>query len=204
MFCFIFIEIGHFFNKQVNLHSLWDTAMIERRISADFQSKPLLYLDYLVNEMKTHYAQNVSDWKNCSLPDESRFLACSTAWIQESAKIDCDTVYLDEDDQRITVQTGFTLGQTYFNTRMVILEQRLIQGGVRLAAVINKIADSSKNDTKPNGPCFDSMLLIMVILIQSVFILVLLSYTFLRRKPTTIIQPPPPVMNEKKAYLVMA
>ena len=35
--------------------------MIERHISQDFHSQPQLYLEHLLNEMKTHYVQNISD-----------------------------------------------------------------------------------------------------------------------------------------------
>jgi hypothetical protein len=176
--------------------------MIEHRISLDFHSQPQLYLDYLVNEMKNHYAQNISDWTNCSSSDESRFLGCSILWIQEDAKIDCDAVYRDENNQQITKDTGFDLGQTYYNTRIVIVEQRLIQAGLRLATVINKLVQSKTNDNKSNNICFGTMTLMVVILSQSILILALLSYSFLRRKTTTIITQPH-MFKDKKEYLVI-
>jgi len=174
--------------------------MIERRISEEFRSQPQLYLEYLINKMKNIPAQNISDWTNCSSSGESRFLACSKVWIQEDAKLDCDAVYIDENGQRITKDTGFNLGQTYYTTRMDIVERRLIQGGLRLATVINKIVQSTTNDKKSNKICLESMTLMVVILGQFILILVLLSYIFLRRKPTTIIIQPP-VFSDKKEYL---
>jgi hypothetical protein len=146
-----------------------------------------LYLDYLVNEMKNHYAQNISDWTNCSSSDESRFLACSILWIQENAKINCDIVYRDENNRRITKDTGFNLGRTYYNTRIVIVEQRLIQAGLRLGAVINKIVQSTTNENKSKKTCFGTMLLMMVLFILSILVLAVLGDSFLRRKPRTII-----------------
>jgi hypothetical protein len=161
--------------------------MIEHRISLDFHSQPQLYLEYLVNEMKNHYAQNISDWTNCSSSDESRFLACSILWIQENAKINCDIVYRDENNQRITKDTGFNLGRTYYNTRIVIVEQRLIQAGLRLGAVINKIVQSTTNEKKSKKTCFGTMLLMMILFILSILVLAVLGDSFLRRKPRTII-----------------
>ena len=177
--------------------------MIERRINEEYHSQPHLYLEYLINQMKTTYAKNISDWTQCPSSDESRYLACSTSWISEDATLNCQFVYRDEDNQKISQSKPFNLGQIYYSTRMPILEQRLIQAGVRLATVINKIVQSTDDDTEPNDICFGSMMLITVVLIQSILILALLSYTFLRRKPTRVIIQAP-VMGEKKDYLTIA
>jgi hypothetical protein len=197
-----YCNVGRFFDKETNLHSLWDTVMIERRISQDFHSQPPLYLQYLLTQMKTHYAKNISDWTNCSSSDETRFLACSTLWIMEDAKLNCDLVYRDENNQPMSVSKQFDLGQTYYNTRMVILEQRLIQGGLRLGTVINKIVQSTTDGNKSNETCFGTMILIRVLFIQSILVLSLLSYSFLRRKTRVIEQSP--VIREKKEYFPIA
>ncbi|CAF1919537.1 unnamed protein product [Rotaria magnacalcarata] len=192
---------GRFFGKETNLHSLWDTVMIERRISQDFHSQPLLYLDYLLDQMKTRYAQNISDWTHCPSTDESRFLACSTSWIVEDAQFNCDIVYRDENNQPMSVSKEFNLGQTYYNTRMVILEQRLIQGGLRLGTVINKIVQSTNNDNKTDTFCCETIMFLAVILGLSIVILSLLVHCFLRRKSGAIILTP--LMKDKNEYVSM-
>lgn len=175
--------------------------MIERRINLDFQSQPLSYLAYLIKQMKTVYAQNISDWTDCRSSDESRYLACSTLWIQEDAKLDCDVVYRDENDEKITPVTGFDLGQTYYNTRMVTVEIRLIQAGVRLAAVINKIVQSIGPEKKPDETNSTTELLLGVLIIQSFLILLLLMYSILRRKTVVIVEPS--LNGEKKEHMVL-
>ncbi len=122
--------------------------MIRHRMSQDFHSQPALYFDYLLNLLKTTYAQNVSDWTQCQSSDESRYLACSTSWIQEDAKLNCELVYRDENDQPLSPSKSFNLGRTYYNTRIDALEQRLLQAGVRLGAVINKIVQLSAKEQK--------------------------------------------------------
>ncbi|CAF2709975.1 unnamed protein product [Rotaria sp. Silwood2] len=193
---------GHFFSKETNLHSLWDTVMIERRISQDFHSQPLLYLDYLINQMKTRYAQNISDWTHCPSSDESRYLACSTSWIMEDAKLNCELVYRDENNQPMSVSKEFNLGQTYYNTRMVILEQRLIQGGLRLGTVINKIVQSTTDNNKSDKICFGSIMLLAAVVCLSIVILSLLTYCCLRRKRTPIILSS--MMRDKNPYMTIA
>lgn len=192
---------GHFFGTSVKLHALWDTNMIERRINSDFQSQPQSYLSYLIKQMKTTYAPNISDWTNCGSSDESRYLACSTLWIQEDAKLDCDVVYLDENGDKITPQTGFDLGQTYYNTRMVTVEIRLIQAGVRLAAVLNKIVESVGPETDPDETYSTIELLLGVLIIQSFLIFLLLMYSILRRKTVIIVEPS--LNGEKKERMVL-
>jgi len=176
--------------------------MIKHRMSQDFHSQPTLYFDYLLNQLKNRYAQNVSDWAQCRASDESRFLACSTSWISEIEEINCELVYRDENNQPMSPSKRFNLSQIYYTTRMDTLEQRLLQAGVRLAAVINKIAQSTDEDKKSDKPCLGTILLMIVLFIQSILILALLYYSFLRRKPTTITELP--VITDKKEYHVKA
>lgn len=140
---------GDFFGRSVNLHSLWDTGMIQRKMDIDFQSQRSLYFEYLINQMNFRYAQNISDWTQCS-SEESRYLACSSIWIQEDAELSCNVVYRDENNQQITSATRFNISETYYNTRMDTVELRLIQGGVRLAAVINKIVEINYTEKEPD------------------------------------------------------
>ena len=162
--------------------------MIKRRIDQDFQSEPLNYLDYLIKTMKSVYAHNISDWTDCSSSSESRYLACSNLWIDEDAKLDCETVYRDEDDEKITTATGFTLGQTYYNTRMITVELRLIQAGVRLAAVINKIVQSVGKEKQPDEPYSTTIILLNVLIVEGLLILLLLIYSILQRKKVILVE----------------
>lgn len=92
--------------------------------------------------MNGRYAQYISNWTECSTADDSKYLACSSRWIQEDAELSCNVVYRDEFGRQITNDTGFNISEPYYNTRMDTVELRLIQGGVRLAAVINEIVNS--------------------------------------------------------------
>ncbi|CAF0774193.1 unnamed protein product [Adineta ricciae] len=176
---------GQFFGKATNLHSLWDTVMIERRISTDFQSDSSKYLAYLLNVMHTTYIRNISQWTKCPSNDESKYLACSTAWIDENSELNCDHVYRNEQDQRMTISQQFKLSDIYFNTRMVFVEARLLQGGVRLGAVINKVVQLQKHHHSKKGHdqlCTGTMLLMAVILLQVVLAFLIVIYVAARRR----------------------
>ncbi|CAF4064355.1 unnamed protein product, partial [Rotaria magnacalcarata] len=122
-------------------------------------------------------------------------------WIVEDAQFNCDIVYRDENNQPMSVSKEFNLGQTYYNTRMVILEQRLIQGGLRLGTVINKIVQSTNNDNKTDTFCCETIMFLAVILGLSIVILSLLVHCFLRRKSGAIILTP--LMKDKNEYVSM-
>ncbi len=146
--------------------------MIQRRINNDFQSQNSLFRQYLIGQMNGRYAQNITEWTNCASSDGSRYRACSSKWIQEDAELSCSVVYRDEFNQPITSETGFNITEAYYNTRMDTVELRLIQAGVRLAAVINEIVQI--NDAQyATSPSQLSFLLIVFI---SIYIALLNSY----------------------------
>ncbi|CAF1176319.1 unnamed protein product [Didymodactylos carnosus] len=129
-----------FFGKSTNLHSLWDTVMIERKISTDFFRDPTKYFKYLLNLMHTKYAVNISQWSKCP-SEQSQYLACSALWIQEDSDLNCALVYRDADQKPLDMSYEFDLGEDYYQTRMIIVEQRLIQGGLRLGLMLNLLDD---------------------------------------------------------------
>jgi hypothetical protein len=178
--------LGNFFGKSTNLHSLWDTLMIERRISSDFHSDKVEYYKYLLNKLHTTYAGNISQWSTCPSADKSRYLACSTAWIDEDAELNCEHVYRDEDDQPLNPSQRFSFSQTYYNTRIVIVEQRLLQSGVRLGVVINKITELQKHKHHKKDDdeqlCSGTLLLFVVVLIEILVAFFVLTYCLVRQK----------------------
>jgi hypothetical protein len=66
--------------------------------------------------LKTRDAQNIFDWTHCPLSDESCFLACSTSWLREDAKLNYELVYRDEDNQSMSA------GLPYPNFQMGFME----------------------------------------------------------------------------------
>lgn len=124
--------------------------MIQRRINTEFERQRALYLEHLISQMKGRYAQNISDWTQCSSSDDSHYLACSSRWIQENAEFCCAVVYRDVNGEPITSATGFNFTEAYYESRMETVEIRLIQAGVRLAAVINKIVEIHYTEKEPD------------------------------------------------------
>jgi len=163
--------------------------MIERRISLDFHNNQTEYYNYLLKLLQTTYANNISEWSKCSSADQSHYLACSTAWINEDTELNCKQVYRDENDKPLNASQKFNLSQNYYNTRIIIVEQRLIQSGLRLGVVINKIVELQKH--KQHGDddelCSGTIILFVVIFTEIFLAFFAITYYLVRR---TIYQQP--------------
>jgi hypothetical protein len=63
------------------------------------------------------------------------------SWIDESIKYVCEQIYLDDNNIKLNVSLNFTLGENYFNRNWPIVDQRLSQGGHRLAILLNRLVE---------------------------------------------------------------
>ncbi len=161
--------------------------MIDHRITSDFHNNPSEYYNYLLNKLHTAYANNITQWSTCSSSDESQYLACSTAWINENMDLNCDYVYRDEDNKPMNTSEEYPLGVNYYNSRIVLLEQRLLQGGVRLGIVINRIVELQKHHHKKHHDdddkyCAGTLYFFVIILFEVLLLFFIVSYFLIRRK----------------------
>ncbi len=101
-----------FLNKKSNLHSVWDTGLVE-------------YYGLSYTEMATEFddasSADVEKWQKDSLEK----------WIYESYKIS-EQLYAE-------VETNNNLDYDYFPTHAPIIKKRLLQGGIRLAGLLNEL-----------------------------------------------------------------
>uniref|UniRef100_A0A7N2LQP7 Aspergillus nuclease S1 n=1 Tax=Quercus lobata TaxID=97700 RepID=A0A7N2LQP7_QUELO len=81
-----------------------------------------------VSSLKNGWSDELSLWENCSHNDT----VCPNPYASESISLACKFAYKN-------ATPGSTLGDDYFLSRLPIVEKRLAQGGVRLAATLNRI-----------------------------------------------------------------
>jgi len=158
--------------------------LIARRISLNFNNNTKQYYDYLINLMNTTYAKNISQWSTCPSSDESPYSSCSATWIREDIALNCASVYLDQDGKPMNKSQPFYLGQIYYNKQIDIVEQRLIQGGLRLGTVINKIVELQQHNHHQRNDdqlCTGTTLLILFIFLEVLLIMFSFLYCFVRR-----------------------
>ncbi|XP_017425834.1 endonuclease 4 isoform X3 [Vigna angularis] len=75
-----------------------------------------------------NWSYDVSHWEHCA----HNYTACPDRYASESISLACKFAYKN-------ATPGSTLEDEYFLSRLPIVEKRLAQGGVRLAAVLNNI-----------------------------------------------------------------
>ncbi|KAL0010963.1 hypothetical protein SO802_006071, partial [Lithocarpus litseifolius] len=77
------------------------------------------------------WSNEISSWENCSHNNT----VCPNPYASERISLACKFAYKN-------ATPGSTLGDDYFLSRLPIVEKRLAQGGVRLAATLNRIFTS--------------------------------------------------------------
>jgi len=127
---------GHFNGKKVNLHEIWDTSIVVERIDNDFHGNQSSYLSYLVTQIQGAWSNQASGWSTCVTP--SKYSDCSGDWAAESITDACQYSYV-EADGKTHIQTGFDLGDPYYQRNMPVVEMQIAKAGVRLATVLNAL-----------------------------------------------------------------
>ncbi|KAM1459895.1 hypothetical protein ACFX2I_036768 [Malus domestica] len=122
------------YRHKSNLHHVWDREIIQQAMK-DYYDKDmeLLLQDILVNITDGIWSDDVTSWKHC---DDQR--SCINKYATESINIACKWAYKG-------VEAGDTLTEDYFLPRLPVVEKRIAQGGVRLAAILNRVFSSSQD-----------------------------------------------------------
>ena len=115
-----------------NLHSVWDTGIIEVALQRDYDnSRQAMERDLLAQS----YA-NDTVYDYC--PDQGSDSSCTIQWGQESFALALQYAYLDAEDEQ-EIHDGSTLTEAYYQSRLVIVKDRLVAAGVRLAATLEVV-----------------------------------------------------------------
>ncbi|OIS95763.1 PREDICTED: endonuclease 2 isoform X1 [Nicotiana attenuata] len=118
----------HWYTRKTVLHHVWDSNIIETAEERYDDSNVDELVDALQKNISTGWADQVKSWESCSGNKKT----CPDIYATEGIKAACAWAYKG-------VSEGSTLEDDYFLTRFPIVQQRLAQGGVRLAATLNRI-----------------------------------------------------------------
>jgi hypothetical protein len=124
--------ILHFYTRKYNLHHIWDTEFINRARDYVYGGNLTAMTSALYQNITTAWLKDTTDWAEC--PDGA--LVCPDVIASETIKLACYWAYRN-------ATPGTTLGDDYFLSRLPIVNQQLAKGGVRLAAVLNRIFSKS-------------------------------------------------------------
>ncbi|RUP24107.1 S1/P1 nuclease [Jimgerdemannia flammicorona] len=126
---------------KVQLHAIWDTYIIEKRLKNDFNDSFTAYGDFLVHQiLKGAYAHHVPLWNSClrkksnhSKHDNHRALRCAIMWAKDSDKLDCSVVWPAYD-----ADPKADLGLDYYKNAIPVVDMQLAKAGARMAALLDK------------------------------------------------------------------
>jgi len=127
---------GKFMGKSTNLHSLWDSGLINVVLDQRFGKNENSFADYLWNRINGDWKSQVPSWKSCS--GSAPFEACPDQWADESSLLACDYCYV-EADGKTPIQNGFNLGDDYYQRNIETVMVQLAKAGVRMANVLNNL-----------------------------------------------------------------
>uniref|UniRef100_A0A5B7BLE5 Aspergillus nuclease S1 n=1 Tax=Davidia involucrata TaxID=16924 RepID=A0A5B7BLE5_DAVIN len=118
----------HWFRHKSNLHHVWDREII-LSAAADYYGKDM---DLLQEHIKGNFTDGIwsddfATWKDCN-----DLFTCVNKYAAESINLACKWGYKG-------VESGATLADDYFNSRMPIVMKRIAQGGVRLSMILNRV-----------------------------------------------------------------
>ncbi|PKA63533.1 Endonuclease 2 [Apostasia shenzhenica] len=118
----------HWYTKKTVLHHVWDGGIIETVEEDFYDSNVDDYTDALNKNITGEWSDQISKWQSCS----GNQITCPDIYASESISAACDWAYKN-------VTEGSVLEDEYFYSRLPIVDLRLAQAGVRLAATLNRI-----------------------------------------------------------------
>ncbi|KAK8625467.1 hypothetical protein V6N13_090339 [Hibiscus sabdariffa] len=117
--------LSHFMG---DVHQVWDSNIIETAEERFYDSNLDSMVAAIQQNITSEWADQVKRWESCSLNKT----ACPDIYASEGIKAACDWAYKG-------VNQDSVLEDDYFLSRLPIVDWRLAQGGVRLAATLNRI-----------------------------------------------------------------
>ncbi|KAK4589971.1 hypothetical protein RGQ29_020514 [Quercus rubra] len=123
--------VVRWFRRKSNLHHVWDDMIIDSALKTFYCSDLEIMIKAIQRNITNGWSNEISSWEKCSHNDT----VCPNPYASESISLACKFAYKN-------ATPGSTLGDDYFLSRLPIVEKRLAQGGVRLAATLNRIFTS--------------------------------------------------------------
>ncbi|KAJ7282179.1 hypothetical protein O6H91_Y356700 [Diphasiastrum complanatum] len=118
----------HWYRRKYNLHHIWDDEIINTAKEKYYDSEISMMTKAISKNIDVQWNNVTSEWSGC----ENGEIACPDTYAVESIQAACKWAYKN-------ASPGSVLEDDYFLSRLPILEKRLAQGGVRLAAILNRI-----------------------------------------------------------------
>lgn len=118
----------HWYRRKSNLHHVWDNMIIESALKTFYSSDLATMIRAIQNNITENWSNQQPLWEHCA----HNHTVCPNPYASESISLACKFAYKN-------ASPGSTLEDDYFLSRLPVVEKRLAQGGIRLAATLNRI-----------------------------------------------------------------
>ncbi|WCJ26961.1 endonuclease 4 [Euphorbia peplus] len=116
------------YRRKSNLHHVWDDMIIDSALKTFYSSDITIMIQSIQKNMTEGWSNQLPVWENC----QNNRTVCPNIYAAESVSLACKYAYKN-------ATPGSTLTDDYFLSRLPVVEKRLAQGGIRLAATLNRI-----------------------------------------------------------------
>lgn len=121
--------LSHFIG---DIHQVWDNMIIESAVKTIYSKDLELMIEAIQRNITDAWYNNNRSWQICA---NNQSTVCPNEYASESIHLACKFAYRN-------ATPGSTLDDDYFVSRLPVVEKRLAQSGVRLAATLNRIFSS--------------------------------------------------------------
>jgi len=125
-------------HRRENLHEVWDGVLIKRYLNVSGLGEVdgwKRFADMIVENIRAGVYPDNNNGTDCGIVGRGESCALSAAL--ESASNACEFAYVDEQGTDIT--SGSHLSESYYSSRIVVIEERLALAGIRLSEILNSI-----------------------------------------------------------------
>ncbi|KAJ1273222.1 hypothetical protein BS78_06G263000 [Paspalum vaginatum] len=122
----------HWYGAQSNLHKVWDTDVIETAMTDFYNNSQSTMIEAIELNISEEWSNEKRHWQRCHTWTRT----CADEYATESAQLACQAYEGVEQDS--------ILEDDYFYAALPVVQKRIAQGGVRLAAILNKVFCGNK------------------------------------------------------------
>ncbi|KAL0799306.1 hypothetical protein Bca101_054481 [Brassica carinata] len=137
--CYDRLMILILYIRATSIVKVWDDMIIETALEKYYNSSLSTMIQALQDKLKYGWSNDVWSWGSCQVSQT----ACPNPYASESIDLACKYAY-----KNATAET--TLGDYYFLSRLPVVEKRIAQGGIRLAATLNRIFSPPNRGSLPH------------------------------------------------------
>ncbi|ORX91406.1 phospholipase C/P1 nuclease [Basidiobolus meristosporus CBS 931.73] len=125
-------------NTTVDFHYVWDSKILEKRISTMFNNSVGAFRDHIIASIKWGAYKSLRDeWLDCGGDRNSptaQWLLCPHSWALQASQLNCGSMWIDHDAPK-----SMDFSEDYYLDHAPVVEQQVAMAGYRIAAVLNNM-----------------------------------------------------------------